>query len=203
MLKLGESGPAVTALQQRLSDLGYWMGTPDGTYGQLTRQAVMAFQKAEGLGRDGTAGPITQRRLATAGRPAARDGSYNHIEIDLERQIMMVVANGQVQWAFNTSTGSGEAYTSSSGGLGPGGHPAGHASPSSARSTASARPRWARSTGPSTSTAASPCTARAASPPAGVARVRPAHQRRHGPPVVRAAWPTSAPPSSSTDPARP
>jgi peptidoglycan hydrolase-like protein with peptidoglycan-binding domain len=116
MLKLGESGPAVTALQQRLSDLGYWMGTPDGTYGQLTRQAVMAFQKAEGLGRDGTAGPITQGRLATAGRPAARDGSYNHIEIDLERQIIMVVANGQVQWAFNTSTGSGEAYTSSSGG---------------------------------------------------------------------------------------
>jgi peptidoglycan hydrolase-like protein with peptidoglycan-binding domain len=116
LLKLGESGPTVAALQQRLSDLGYWMGTPDGTYGQLTRQAVMAFQKAEGLDRDGTAGPVTQQRLATAGRPAARDGSYNHIEIDLERQIMLVVANGQVQWAFNTSTGNGEAYTSSSGG---------------------------------------------------------------------------------------
>lgn len=116
LLKLGESGPSVTTLQQRLSDLGYWLGTPDGTYGQLTRQAVMAFQKAEGLGRDGTAGPVTRQRLATAGRPAARDGSYNHIEIDLERQILLVVANGQVQWAFNTSTGSGEAYVSSSGG---------------------------------------------------------------------------------------
>lgn len=117
MLKLGESGPSVTALQQRLSDLGYWMGTPDGTYGQLTRQAVMAFQKAEGLGRDGTAGPITQERLAVAGRPQARDGSYDHIEIDLERQLLLVVAGGQVQWAFNTSTGNGEAYTSSSGGI--------------------------------------------------------------------------------------
>jgi peptidoglycan hydrolase-like protein with peptidoglycan-binding domain len=116
MLKLDESGPQVAALQQRLTDLGYWMGTPDGTYGQLTRQAVMAFQKAEGLGRDGTAGPITQERLAVAGRPVPRNPSGDHIEIDLERQILLVVRGGQVQWAFNTSTGSGEAYTSSSGG---------------------------------------------------------------------------------------
>lgn len=116
MLKLGETGPSVAALQQRLTDLGYWMGTPDGEYGQLTRQAVMAFQKAEGLGRDGTAGPVTLGRLAVAGRPAARDGSFNHIEIDLARQVILVVQGGQVQWAFNTSTGNGEAYTSSSGG---------------------------------------------------------------------------------------
>jgi peptidoglycan hydrolase-like protein with peptidoglycan-binding domain len=116
MLQLGETGPQVTALQQRLTDLGYWMGTPDGSYGQLTRQAVMAFQKAEGLGRDGTAGPITQERLAVAGRPVARNPSGDHIEIDLERQILLVVRGGQVQWAFNTSTGNGEAYTSSSGG---------------------------------------------------------------------------------------
>ena len=27
----GSSGPAVLALQQRLSSLGYWLGTPDGT----------------------------------------------------------------------------------------------------------------------------------------------------------------------------
>jgi peptidoglycan hydrolase-like protein with peptidoglycan-binding domain len=116
MLQLGETGPQVAALQQRLTDLGYWMGTPDGSYGQLTRQAVMAFQKAEGLGRDGTAGPITQERLAVAGRPVARNPSGDHIEIDLERQILLVVRGGQVQWAFNTSTGNGEAYTSSSGG---------------------------------------------------------------------------------------
>jgi peptidoglycan hydrolase-like protein with peptidoglycan-binding domain len=115
-LELGESGDSVTALQQRLSDLGYWLGEPDGTYGQLTRQAVMAFQKAEGLGRDGVAGPDTQGRLATATRPAARSTSGNVIEIDLARQILFVVQNGQVRWVLNTSTGSGEAYASSSGG---------------------------------------------------------------------------------------
>jgi peptidoglycan hydrolase-like protein with peptidoglycan-binding domain len=113
-LELGESGDAVAALQQRLVDLGYWMGEPDGTYGQLTRQAVMAFQKVEGLSRDGVAGPATQAQLEMAGRPSPRGG--DGIEIDLERQVIFIVQGGHVQWALNTSTGNGEAYTSSSGG---------------------------------------------------------------------------------------
>ena len=104
----------MAALQQRLVDLGYWMGEPDGTYGQLTRQAVMAFQKVEGLGHDGVAGPATQAQMAAAGRPAPRGG--DGIEIDLGRQVIFIVQGGQVQWAVNTSTGSGETYTSSSGG---------------------------------------------------------------------------------------
>lgn len=115
VLELGESGDAVAALQQTLVDLGYWMGEADGTYGQLTRQAVMAFQKVEGLGRDGVAGPVTQERLATAGRPTAGAGG-DGVEIDLDRQVLFVVQGGQVQWTLNTSTGNGEAYQSSTGG---------------------------------------------------------------------------------------
>jgi peptidoglycan hydrolase-like protein with peptidoglycan-binding domain len=114
-LELGEGGPAVLALQQRLVGLGYWIGSADGNYGQLTRQAVMAFQKAEGLGRDGVAGPMTQGRLAGAQRQASRAGGTG-LEIDLERQILMVVQGGQVQWVVNTSTGNNETYTSSTGG---------------------------------------------------------------------------------------
>jgi peptidoglycan hydrolase-like protein with peptidoglycan-binding domain len=114
-LELGEGGPAVLALQQRLVELGYWLGSADGNYGQLTRQAVMAFQKAEGLGRDGVAGPVTQGRLAGAGRQGSRAGGTG-LEIDLERQILMVVQGGQVQWVINTSTGNNETYTSSTGG---------------------------------------------------------------------------------------
>jgi peptidoglycan hydrolase-like protein with peptidoglycan-binding domain len=113
-LELGEGGDAVSALQHRLVELGYWLGEPDGTYGQLTRQAVMAFQKVEGLGRDGVAGPVTQERLGVAGRPTPRGG--DGLEIDLARQVLFIVQGGQVQWAINTSTGNGEAYTSSSGG---------------------------------------------------------------------------------------
>jgi peptidoglycan hydrolase-like protein with peptidoglycan-binding domain len=124
-LELGESGASVSALQDRLVALGYWLGEPDGTYGQLTRQAVMAFQKAEGLGRDGTAGPQTQGRMATASRPASQ-GVGTGIEIDLDRQILLVVQGGQVQWVLNTSTGSGEAYASSSGGTAVAATPPGH-----------------------------------------------------------------------------
>ena len=113
-LELNDGGDSVLALQQRLVELGYWMGEPDGTYGQLTRQAVMAFQKVEGLSRDGVAGPATQERLAVAGRPTPRGG--DGIEIDLTRQVLFVVQGGQVTWAINTSTGNGEAYTSSTGG---------------------------------------------------------------------------------------
>ncbi|WP_219417438.1 L,D-transpeptidase family protein [Pseudonocardia nigra] len=115
VLELGESGPAVVALQQRLSDLGYWLGEVDGWYGQLTRQAVMAFQKAEGLTRDGVAGPQTQGRLPEATRPTARATSGDLLEVDLERQLLLVVQDGQVRWAFNTSTGNGELYEYSGG----------------------------------------------------------------------------------------
>ncbi|HLT69150.1 MAG TPA: L,D-transpeptidase family protein [Acidimicrobiales bacterium] len=123
-LELGESGDSVLALQERLVELGYWLGEPDGTYGQLTRQAVMAFQKVEGLGRDGVAGPVTQQALATASRPTPR-GSHG-LEIDLDRQVLFVVEDGRVSWAINTSTGNGEAYTSSTGGTARAVTPPGH-----------------------------------------------------------------------------
>ncbi|GAA5116508.1 L,D-transpeptidase family protein [Pseudonocardia adelaidensis] len=118
VLNLDSSGPAVQELQQRLSGLGFWLGEIDGHYGQLTRQAVMAFQKAEGLDRDGVAGPQTRAELPTAARPSARSTEGDHIEVDLERQILLVVRDGQVQWALNTSTGSGETYDRPSGGSG-------------------------------------------------------------------------------------
>lgn len=115
-LEPGERGPEITLLQTRLSDLGYWLGTPDGSYGQLTRQAVLAFQKADGLGRDGVAGPATLAALTTATRPSAREPSGSHIEIDLDRQLLLVVQDGSTRWAMNTSTGNGEAYAAPGGG---------------------------------------------------------------------------------------
>lgn len=116
-LEHGEQGPEVAALQARLVELGYWLGTPDGTYGQLTRQAVMAFQKAEGLGRDGVAGPATQAALTgVSSRPAPRDPAGSHLEVDLAHQILLVVQDGQTRWVLNTSTGNGEAYAAPGGG---------------------------------------------------------------------------------------
>jgi peptidoglycan hydrolase-like protein with peptidoglycan-binding domain len=124
-LEHGEHGDEVSALQVRLDELGFWLGTPDGNYGQLTRQAVMAFQKAEGLGRDGIAGAGTLAALEVGVRPAPRDPNGSHLEIDLDRQLLLVVQDGQTQWAFNTSTGNGEAYAAPGGGTAVAGTPRG------------------------------------------------------------------------------
>ena len=102
------------ALQKRLSELGYWLGSPDGAFGSLTQQAVWAFQKSAGLERDGVVGPRTSKALAAGVRPRATL-SGNGVEIDLDRQILLVVRGGSVRTILNTSTGSGEEYTSTSG----------------------------------------------------------------------------------------
>lgn len=103
-LRPGDSGPEVLAVQQRLSDLGYWLGTPDGSFGSLTTQAVMAAQKAAGLSRDGVVGPMTLAALEAGTRPTARGGG-DGVEIDLDRQLLLVVRGGQVRTVLNTSTG--------------------------------------------------------------------------------------------------
>lgn len=110
-LHVGDQGAYVRTVQQQLSALGYWNGTADGQYGQLTAQAVMALQKAAGLGRDGVLGPATAKALSRGVVPSSRIGGTG-IEIDKARQLLLVVRGGVVTHIINTSTGSGETYTS-------------------------------------------------------------------------------------------
>ena len=106
------SGPVVLAAQQRLTRLGYWLGTPDGEYGYLTSQAVMALQKTAGLGRAGILGPRTKSALERGLRPKPRTGSGSAIEVDKDHQLVLVVVGGDLRYVLNTSTGSGRPYTS-------------------------------------------------------------------------------------------
>ena len=108
----GESGPEVTALQRRLTDLGYWVGPGlSGTFDNNTIQAVYAFQKVEGLPSTGKADPATRQRLAVAGRPKPASAVGDLVEIDKARQILMVVRGGQAQYVFNASSGTEQPYT--------------------------------------------------------------------------------------------
>jgi N-acetylmuramoyl-L-alanine amidase len=100
------------ALQKRLSSLGYWIATVDGRFGDSTQQAVIAFQKVANISRDGIVGPQTAAALQRAVRPAARPGLVDGVEIDLSRQVLLLVRDGIVMLAFNTSTGSGATYWS-------------------------------------------------------------------------------------------
>lgn len=111
-LKVGAKGATVVALQERLTELGYWNGTADGKFGGTTQQAVYALQKAAGIGRDGTVGPKTQKALDEGVRPTAKSkaGSGYLVEINLKKQLLMFVQNGEVLAALNTSTGSNMHY---------------------------------------------------------------------------------------------
>lgn len=110
MLRPGDQGADVLALQKQLVAQGFWLGTADGTYGGLTQQAVLAAQKSSGLSRDGIAGASTRAAVADGIRVTARGGG-NRIEIDLTRQILLIVRDGRVQAVLNTSTGNGEHFT--------------------------------------------------------------------------------------------
>lgn len=110
--ELGMSGPQVLAIQQRLQSLGYWLGTPDGTFGDATQQAVYALQKAAGIGRDGVVGPITQAALDQGVVPHPRSTTGFVVEVDLAHQLVMLVKDGTLQDVLNTSTGGGYTYSS-------------------------------------------------------------------------------------------
>ena len=59
----GSQGEKVRKLQERLQELGYYSGEVDGQFGPGTREAVVTFQKMNGLEADGMAGEETQRVL--------------------------------------------------------------------------------------------------------------------------------------------
>lgn len=59
----GSRGPAVTEIQRRLKNWGYYKGAVDGIYGYQTYTAVRYFQSKNGLRVDGIAGPQTLSAL--------------------------------------------------------------------------------------------------------------------------------------------
>ena len=63
MVYRGSRGDAVRKLQELLHKKGFDCGAVDGIFGSKTYAAVMAFQKANGLGADGIVGPLTWGKL--------------------------------------------------------------------------------------------------------------------------------------------
>ena len=63
VLEVGSSGENVVRVQKRLIQYGYLSGTADGKYGEATRDAVIWFQKRNGLTADGRVGAKTAAAL--------------------------------------------------------------------------------------------------------------------------------------------
>ena len=81
-LRSGDSGTEVKQLQENLIQMGYLSGKPDGKYGLKTVEAVKAFQKANNLKADGTAGPLTLKAVysgtAKTTTPPAAEAAANN-----------------------------------------------------------------------------------------------------------------------------
>ena len=102
----------IAVAQQRLLDLGFWLTAADGAYGLTTLQAVMAYQKWNGLSPSGRIDTPTGQRLSFPNcRPTpSLLGSGDLLEVDKGRQLAFFILGGKLAWTANTSTGGGYFY---------------------------------------------------------------------------------------------
>lgn len=105
---VGDRGPGVRAMQEDLARLTYLAPRfVNGSFDAATWQAVVGFQGYSRLERNGVATALTVASLMRAERPQARhvDGAA-HVEIDLDRQVMMLVhGSGVVTRLIHISSG--------------------------------------------------------------------------------------------------
>jgi lipoprotein-anchoring transpeptidase ErfK/SrfK len=104
-LTLGSRGAGVLALERRLRELHYALPRVDARYDLDTYQAVLAFQKVNGLPWTGRTDTRVWRALAGAHVPFARYRG-THIEVSKSRQYLLVVRDGRVQEVVHISTGA-------------------------------------------------------------------------------------------------
>lgn len=103
LLVLGSSGEAVIRLQKRLLELEYDCGVSgaDGKFGTATKNAVIAFQKNNGLRVDGKVGDDTWNKLNSANpvkgsgsnSDLLREGSTGSAVITLQKRLISLGYN--------------------------------------------------------------------------------------------------------------
>lgn len=105
-LRWGRRGANVRRLQARLVVLRYLpRGSVNGVFGDATWHAVVAFQGWERLHRNGIVGPKTNAALERAGPPGSWGGLRRGLEIDLARQVLLLVADGTTVRAVHICSG--------------------------------------------------------------------------------------------------
>jgi N-acetylmuramoyl-L-alanine amidase len=106
----------VTPLQveQKLEALHYDVGPIDGNIDGATGHAVMAFQKVNGMARNGDlTDEVKARIMATQGTPAPllANGEPSRVEVDLARQVLFLYENGSLLKILSVSSGTSATPT--------------------------------------------------------------------------------------------
>ena len=96
VLEVGSNGSDVTKVQKRLIQYGYMTGSADGKYGEKTRDAVIWFQKRNGLTADGRVGSTTAAALGvTLGSSGSTTASTTILSADHRLLAKLVYAEAR------------------------------------------------------------------------------------------------------------
>ncbi len=96
--------------ERRLSDMGYWTGAVDGLFDPATRSALISFQKWEGRPVTGKLTIAEREAIRTSASPKAKEPGYAHVEVDLDRQVLLMVNDEGGVRVLPVSTGSGKPF---------------------------------------------------------------------------------------------
>ena len=91
----GDKGSQVTQIQQKLQQYGYFTGTVDGVFGQDTYNAVVYFQRKNGLKADGVVGQSTAAALGITLSGSVAAAGYNESETYLLGRLVHGEARGE------------------------------------------------------------------------------------------------------------
>ena len=105
-LAYGAHGPAVFWLQKNLRRDGYALPSLSSLYDSATVDAVLAFEKVQGLPLTGSVNRRFWNVLGVAGPPRARIPSGDHIEVSKTSQLLYEVRAGKVVSVTRVSTGA-------------------------------------------------------------------------------------------------
>lgn len=101
----------VKEAETRLAEMGYQPGRTDGVIEGITRNALIAFQKWEGREVTGRLSRDDFDAIMSASAPQPRDSGYRHVEVDLDRQVLLITdEQGAVERVLPVSTGSDKHY---------------------------------------------------------------------------------------------
>jgi peptidoglycan hydrolase-like protein with peptidoglycan-binding domain len=96
--------------ERLLSANGYWTGPIDGLFDRTSRAALIAFQKYEGRAITGKLMRDDLEAIRNASAPVARESGYAHVEVDVDRQLLMLVSDQRVLRVLPVSTGNDKEF---------------------------------------------------------------------------------------------
>lgn len=93
--QLGSRGSEVRTIQTKLKNWGYFFDKVDGIYGPKTRDAVIWFQKSNGLTADGIAGSATLKAMGIFDSSGTGGGKYSQSDYNLLARLISAEARGE------------------------------------------------------------------------------------------------------------